>query len=43
MCFPQFGGSLGDQSYCNFYRITAAGFGGNPNTQVTVQEIYLKP
>jgi type IV pilus assembly protein PilX len=43
LCLPQFGGSIGDPTYCNFYRITARGFGGNPNTRVTVQEIFLKP
>ena len=42
MCLPQFGGSLGDPNYCNFYRITARGYGNNPNTQVTVQEVFLK-
>jgi type IV pilus assembly protein PilX len=29
--------------YCGFYRITARGYGGNPNTQVTLQEIFLLP
>ena len=43
ICLPQYGASLGDPSFCNFYRITARGFGNNPNTQVTVQEIFLKP
>lgn len=42
MCLPQFGGSLGDPNYCNFYRITGRGYGNNPNTQVTVQEVFLK-
>jgi type IV pilus assembly protein PilX len=42
MCLPQFGGSLGDPNYCSFYRITGRGWGLNPNTQVTVQEIFLK-
>jgi type IV pilus assembly protein PilX len=42
MCLPQFGGSLGDSTFCNFYRISARGYGNNPNTQVTVQEIFLK-
>jgi len=42
LCLPQFGGSLGDPNYCNFYRITGRGWGLNPNTQVTVQEIFLK-
>jgi type IV pilus assembly protein PilX len=42
MCLPQFGGSLGDPNYCNFYRLTGHGFGLNPSTQVTVQEIFLK-
>jgi type IV pilus assembly protein PilX len=42
ICLPQFGSSLGDPSYCNFYRITGKGWGLNPNTQVTVQEVFLK-
>jgi len=42
LCFPRFDDTLGGQSYCNFYRITARGYGGNPNTIVTVQEIFLK-
>jgi type IV pilus assembly protein PilX len=42
MCLPQFGGSLGDPNYCNFYRITARGYGANPSTQVTLQEVFLK-
>ena len=35
-----FGGT--PKPFCNYYRITARGYGGNPNTQVTVQEIFLK-
>jgi type IV pilus assembly protein PilX len=27
----------------NYYRITSQGFGVNPNTRVTLQEMYLKP
>ena len=45
ICLPQFGASLGDPNYtvyCNFYRITGRGYGLNPNTQVTVQEVFLK-
>lgn len=42
MCLPQFGGSLGDPNYCSFYRITARGYGANPNTQATVQEVFLR-
>ena len=42
MCLPQYGASLGDPNYCSFYRITARGYGNNPNTQVTVQEIFLR-
>ena len=41
LCLPQFGGSIGDPTFCNFYRVTARGYGGNPNTRVTVQEIFL--
>ena len=36
-----FGAGSGD--FCNFFRITAAGYGGNPNTRVIVQEIFLRP
>ncbi len=47
MCFlpPAGQGSLSanPSDYCNFYRITAAGYGGNPNTRVTVQEVFLAP
>lgn len=43
LCYPQYGSSLGDPTFCNFYRITGRGFGTNPNTRVTVQEIFLKP
>lgn len=42
LCLPRHDDTLG-ATYCNFYRITARGYGGNPNTLVTVQEIYLKP
>ncbi|MCC7487848.1 MAG: hypothetical protein IT529_23000 [Burkholderiales bacterium] len=42
MCLPQFGGSLGDPNYCNFYRITGRGYGYNPNTEVTLQEVFLR-
>lgn len=42
MCLPQQGASLGDPTFCNFYRITAVGWGGNPNTRVIVQEIFLR-
>ena len=30
------------KNFCNYYRITARGYGGNPNTQATLQEIFLK-
>jgi|SRR5688572_21554225 type IV pilus assembly protein PilX len=42
LCYPPPAGvgSIGE-TFCNFYRVTAAGYGGNPNTQVTVQEIFL--
>jgi type IV pilus assembly protein PilX len=39
-CLPQFGQSIGS-SQCKFYRITARGYGGNPNSQVTLQELFL--
>jgi type IV pilus assembly protein PilX len=36
------GGSIGAKSGspCKYYRITSRGFGGNPNTRVTLSEIY---
>jgi type IV pilus assembly protein PilX len=39
-CLPQHGASIGAVP-CKFYRITARGYGGNPNSQVTLQEIFL--
>jgi type IV pilus assembly protein PilX len=42
LCLPRHDDTLG-ATHCNFYRITARGYGGNPNTQVTVQELFLKP
>jgi type IV pilus assembly protein PilX len=42
LCFPRFDDSLAGASHCNFYRITARGYGGNINTTVTLQEIFLK-
>ena len=39
-CLPQHGAGLGSPP-CKFYRITARGYGGNPNSQVTLQEIFL--
>jgi type IV pilus assembly protein PilX len=42
-CLPTRGqdsmGSIG--VYCKFYRITARGYGVNPNSQVTLQEMFL--
>jgi len=35
--------SLGGAASPTYYRITARGFGANPATQVTLQEMYLKP
>ena len=39
-CLPQHGASIGTAP-CKFYRITSRGYGGNPNSQVTLQEIFL--
>ena len=39
-CLPQHGASLG-VAPCKFYRITARGYGSNPNSRVTLQEIFL--
>jgi type IV pilus assembly protein PilX len=34
--------SMGTQGvYCKFYRITAQGFGVNPNSRITLQEMFL--
>ena len=33
--------SIGSQDFCNFYRVTARGYGRNPNTQVTLQEVFV--
>ena len=38
-CLQQLGESL--ERFCTFYRITARGYGRNPNTQVTLQETFL--
>jgi type IV pilus assembly protein PilX len=41
-CMPLGVGSIEDAaSQCRFWRFTAVGWGKNPNTQVTVQEVYL--
>jgi type IV pilus assembly protein PilX len=40
-CLQQHGVSIGGSAWCKFYRITARGYGRNPNTQVTLQEIFL--
>ena len=38
-CLPKYGSSL--QTFCKFYRVTARGYGQNPNTMVTLQEVYV--
>ena len=38
-CLQQHGESL--DRFCNFYRITAVGYGRNPNTTVTLQETFI--
>ena len=38
-CLQQSGESL--ESKCNFFRITARGYGRSPNTRVTLQEVFL--
>lgn len=38
-CLQQHGETL--QPFCNFYRITARGYGRNPNSQVTLQETFI--
>jgi type IV pilus assembly protein PilX len=44
-CLPTRGvdtmGSGQYQVFCKFYRITARGYGVNPNSQVTLQEMFL--
>jgi type IV pilus assembly protein PilX len=37
----QGGVSIGGEDYCKWYRITARGYGVNPNSQVTLQEVFL--
>jgi type IV pilus assembly protein PilX len=39
-CLPQHGASIGSAP-CKFYRITARGYGSNPNSQISLQEIFL--
>jgi len=39
-CLRQHGDSIGER-YCNFFRITARGYGRNPNSQVTLQETFV--
>jgi type IV pilus assembly protein PilX len=41
-CLQQFGDSLSVQLACNFIRVTAAGYGRNPNTVVRLQEIFVR-
>lgn len=38
-------GSMGEKAGppCKYYRITARGYGGNPNSQVTLNEVYTLP
>jgi type IV pilus assembly protein PilX len=45
LCLPVGGGTIGGNNadFCNFYRITARGYGQSTNTQVTLQEVYLRP
>ncbi len=45
LCLPATGATIGGTAidFCNFYRVTARGYGANPNTIVTLQEVYLKP
>ena len=38
-CLQQHGESL--DRYCNFYRITAVGYGRNPNTTIRLQETFI--
>ena len=38
-CLQQHGESL--DRFCNFYRITAVGYGRNPNTTVRLQEMFI--
>jgi type IV pilus assembly protein PilX len=39
-CLPAYGTSIGGAP-CKFYRITARGYGANPNSQITLQEVFL--
>jgi type IV pilus assembly protein PilX len=41
-CLPLVGGGMdGQADTCRVWRFTAVGWGKNPNTQVTVQEVYI--
>ncbi|HYC48333.1 MAG TPA: PilX N-terminal domain-containing pilus assembly protein [Thermoanaerobaculia bacterium] len=43
-CLQQYGESMAienNPTLCNFFRITARGYGRNPNTRVTLQEMFL--
>ena len=41
-CLKADGESMGEMgNKCNFYRITARGYGRNPNTQITLQETFV--
>lgn len=41
-CLPLLGTSIGSAAdTCRVWRFTAVGWGKNPNTQVTVQEVYI--
>jgi Tfp pilus assembly protein PilX len=41
-CLQEHGESTGMAApRCNFFRITALGYGRNPNTTITLQEMFL--
>ena len=41
-CLQVVGDSLAAQLQCKFIRVTASGYGRNPNTVVTLQEIFVR-
>ena len=41
-CLQVRGDALSAQIQCKFIRVTAAGYGRNPNTVVTLQEIFVR-
>jgi len=41
-CARVHGAALSQELRCTFIRVTAAGYGRNPNTVVTLQEVFVR-